>query len=258
MIRPRFHTPTSLAHAHALLDELQNAVLVAGGQWLVPRLSRGDGAAEHLISTHQLNELRGITLADDGLTIGAGETHRAIAGSADVQRHCTLLAHIASQIGDPATRNRGTLGGGLCAAPQHSDYSLALLGLDAVLNTTHRSLPADEFLSSSERTPFAQNEILVSVRFQVSGSGAFEKIANRASKIADAALLVTQFNDQQFRVVIAGKNCAPQRQIKIEPKLEAGEDVTLSDWSSPERPLDPFFASQLDALWDQAKTALLD
>ncbi len=255
MTRPRFHTPTSLTQAQALLDEAQNAVLVAGGQWLVPRLSRGDDAAEDLVSTHQLNELRGITLGDDGLTIGAGETHRAIAESADVQRHCALLAQIASQIGDPATRNRGTLGGGLCAAPLQSDYSLALFGLDAVLNTTHRSLPADQFLSGSDRAQFAQNEILISIRFQVSRTGAFEKIANRARNTADAALLVTQLNDQQHRVVIAGERCAPQRQTKIEAKLDAGKNISPRDWSSSDSSLDPFFASQLDALWDQTKTA---
>ena len=252
MFRPRFHTPTTLEEAEALLKATPSTALVAGGQWIVPRLSRGDDQADHLISTHRIGALKGIQVSGETLTLGAAETHSAIAKSETVRERCPVLAEIAGQIGDPATRNCGTLGGGLCADALHSDYSLALLGLDAVLTTTRRQISANAFLASNNPA-LSSDEILVSVSFQTSLNATFLKRANRASNAADPALFVAPLSDDDHRLVIAGSGHPPSRLTEAEASLNTGRELSslLPEGSSPSK--DAFFASQINALWTQVQ-----
>ncbi|MEL6729176.1 MAG: FAD binding domain-containing protein [Pseudomonadota bacterium] len=249
MIKPRFSAPETLAEAQALLAGSGAAALVAGGQWIVPRLRRGADPAEHLISTHRLNELRGINYADGRLTIGAAETHAAIATADIVQNQCPVLAQIAGQIGDPATRNRGTLGGGLCADAARSDYSLALLGLDAVLTTSRRQISAGTLFAASDTPAFEHDEILVYVSFQPSTQASFRKRANRASNSADAAIFVSRQPDRSHRVAVMGAHFPPARLTDIETKLDQGADVESLQPFPSETAKSDYYTSQINTLW---------
>src|SRR4051794_25601406 len=68
-----------------------------------------------LVDLNGLHELKGIELAGDGtLTIGAMTTYTELAASAEAKAR-PILGEVASTIADVQVRNRGTVGGNVCA-----------------------------------------------------------------------------------------------------------------------------------------------
>ena len=122
----------SVAEAGELLAKHPNAKLLAGGHSLIPLLKLRLATPETVIDIGRIADLHGITV-NDQLTIGALSTHADIASSTDVQQHATALADAASQVGDPAVRNRGTIGGNIAHADPASDLPTVLVSLGATL-----------------------------------------------------------------------------------------------------------------------------
>ena len=65
------------------------------------------------------------------------------------------LAHLASLIGDPAVRYRGTIGGSLANNDPAADYPAAVLALGATVKTNKRSISADDFFKGLFTTALA-------------------------------------------------------------------------------------------------------
>jgi aerobic carbon-monoxide dehydrogenase medium subunit len=89
------------------------AKLLAGGQSLLPTMRMGLATPETVVDLGALADLRGITVANGVVKIGAMTTHATVAASAEVQKAIPALADLAGRIGDRQVRNRGTLGGSL-------------------------------------------------------------------------------------------------------------------------------------------------
>lgn len=66
-----------------------------------------------VIDLAKIKELIGIEASGDTLTIKAATTHYDVAKSAAAQKAIPALAYLASLIGDPAVRHRGTIGGSI-------------------------------------------------------------------------------------------------------------------------------------------------
>ena len=81
--------------------------------------------------------------------MGALTSHHDLAQSEPAGRELPLLAHAASQVGDPQVRHRGTIGGSLAHADPAADLPAVLLALDATLVTRgpsgSREIAAGEF-----------------------------------------------------------------------------------------------------------------
>ncbi|MHA7899521.1 MAG: FAD binding domain-containing protein [Henriciella sp.] len=255
-IKPQLHTPDTIAAARDLLAQDGTAVLIAGGQWLTPQLRSGTQTPEHIISLHRVKELHGIRQKENRIEIGAAETHHAISQSQLVQSALPGLAQIAAQIGDPATRQRGTIGGGLCAAPGQCDYSLALLGLDAQITTTHRSLTAVEFLDPSNPATMDQDEILISISLFTSPRTLFAKIPHPAANSAAVGVFAAELSGDRCRLAIMGDGVWPQRLTDIESRMGAWPFSTVFDWPAALERENPFFVSRLDALWRRGQKDL--
>ena len=247
-----FQSPKSLADARSLLERAEGAVLVAGGQWLVPFLKSGDVTAHHLISLQQVAELRRIDCDGETATIGAGETHEALARSSIITTKLPILVRIAGQIGDPATRHRGTLGGAFGSEPARSDYAGVWMGLNGEMKTTHRALSAEEFFSSQDHTPLHANEIIVSLKFQVPKWAAYQKIPHPAANHAEVGLFIGQLQNKSWRVIALSDKNGPMRLNSLEAQLEAGAKPAQLTWPEELVQTAPFFASRLRALMDRA------
>jgi carbon-monoxide dehydrogenase medium subunit len=74
-----YHRPERLDEALALLDEHGfDAKVLAGGQILIPMMSAGLAAPEHLVDVNQLPGLDLVTVADGQVRIGALVRHAAL------------------------------------------------------------------------------------------------------------------------------------------------------------------------------------
>lgn len=256
MTKPQLHTPSTIAAARDLLAQDGPAILIAGGQWLTAQLRSGTQTPGHIISLHRINDLRGICHKDNRVEIGAAETHRAISRSEIIQTALPGLAQMAAQIGDPATRQRGTIGGGLCAAPGQCDYSLALLGLDAQITTTHRTLTAVEFLDTPKSALMGQDEILLSISFCTTPRTLFAKIPHPAANSAAVGVFAAGLSGDRSRLAIIGDGVWPQRLTHIEPHMGAWPFSTRFDWPAGLERENPFFVSRLNALWRRGQKQL--
>src|SRR6202030_2005924 len=126
-----YHKPTSLNEVANLLGANEEAKLVAGGMTLVPTLKLRLAKPSDLVDLAAIGGLNGIKEESGALTIGAMTRHAEVNRSAEVKRMIPALAALAGMIGDPAVRNRGTIGGSVSNNDPGADYSAALGGLGA-------------------------------------------------------------------------------------------------------------------------------
>jgi 4-hydroxybenzoyl-CoA reductase subunit beta len=107
-----YFRPRSLKEASKILADLgSDAMLVAGGTDVYPKMKRGQFTPHHLISLRALRELKGIRQSKDGLWIGAGESLTAVSNHRLITKHFPALAHAAESVSTPQLRNMGTIGG---------------------------------------------------------------------------------------------------------------------------------------------------
>ncbi len=151
----------------ALAAHGEEARLLAGGQSLVPALNMRLLAPRLLIDINGVAELRGLREQDGGLRIGALTRHAELARSPLVARLAPLLSQAAPQIGHPAIRNRGTLGGSLAFADPAAELPACAIALDAAILLRSRSgarrVRAAEFFKGLYETALAPDEMIEAV-----------------------------------------------------------------------------------------------
>ena len=186
-----YYRARSVADAHQLLAAHPGAKLLAGGHSLLPLLKLRLAAPPALVDIGRIPELRGISRQGDLIRIGALATHAELAASADLRSAAPALADAASMVGDPAVRNRGTIGGNVAHADPASDLPTVLVALDARLLASgpggERTIPADQFFTGIMTTALAEDEILTAIELPASSKGqgaAYEKFSHPASRYA--------------------------------------------------------------------------
>jgi carbon-monoxide dehydrogenase medium subunit len=120
-----------------------------------------------VIDLAKIKDLIGIEPTDAGIMIEAATTHYDVANSGAVQKAILALAHLASLIGDPAVRHRGTVGGSLANNDPAANYPAAVLALGATIKTNGRSISADDFFKGLFSTALDDGEIITAVSFPV-------------------------------------------------------------------------------------------
>jgi aerobic carbon-monoxide dehydrogenase medium subunit len=193
----------SLKEAGDMLAAHADAKLLAGGMTLIPTLKARLAQPSHLIDIGGIAELTGIEAKDGKLTIGAATKHVEVAKSAVVKKAIPALAYLASQIGDPQVRNRGTIGGSLANNDPAADYPSAALALNATIVTNKRQIAADDFFQGMFATALGAGEMIVKVVFPVPAKAAYEKFPHPASGYAMAGSFIAQ-NAKGVRVAITG------------------------------------------------------
>lgn len=215
-----YYRPATLAEAQALLADHTGARVLAGGQSLIPAMKIDLAAPAALVSLRALAELRGVRADRLHVEIGAMTTHADVAASPDVRGAIPALASMAEKIGDAQVRNRGTLGGSIAHADPAADYPAAVLGLDAVVVTQRREIPAHDFFRGMLSTALEPAEIIVSVRFPVPQCAAYMKFGSPASKFAIVGVLVAR-TAEGVRVAVTGAGRRVFRQRAMEEALSA-------------------------------------
>ncbi len=120
----------------------------AGGTDLMVLLEAGKLTHKHYVNIWNLDELRGIEITEDAVTLRALTTYTDVQANAVLREEFPMLCQAAQETGGLAIQNRGTLGGNIVNASPAADSPPALLAYDAEL----------ELISSSgaRRIPYAK------------------------------------------------------------------------------------------------------
>lgn len=203
MYETNYHKAVSVAEATAMLSGADDGKFLSGGQTLIPTMKQRLAAPSDLIDISKIDEMSGITIEGKRVTIGAATTHADVASHGGLQKACPALSHLAGMIGDPHVRNRGTLGGSIANNDPAADYPAAMVGLNATINTSKRSMDADAFFTGMFETALDEDEMVVSVSFDCPDAAAYEKFPNPASRYAMAGVFVAQ-SGGAARVAVTG------------------------------------------------------
>lgn len=217
----KYRRAKSVADAEALLKASPDAKLLAGGQTLVAAMKMRLANPSDLVDISGLKELTYIRVVGDAVAIGAGTTHFDVATSAEVSRAIPALAYLASIIGDPAVRHKGTLGGSVANNDPAADYPAAVLGLNATIRTNKRSIASDEFFTGMFSTALAEGEIITEVSFPVPLKASYKKFPNPASRYAMAGVFIAKTKDG-VRVAVTGAGPCVFRVPAMESALAKG------------------------------------
>ena len=193
--------PTSITEAVAALSS-DEAQALGGGQTLIPTLKQRLAAPGKLVSLGNIDEMKGVCTSDDGaVCIGGATTHASVA--ADAATLYPALANMASHIGDPAVRNRGTIGGSLANNDPSACYPAAALGSGATIVTNAREIAADDYFQGLFTTALEDGEIITEVRFPVPSAANYQKFVQPASRFALVGVFVAKYADG-VRVAVTG------------------------------------------------------
>jgi len=195
-----FEKPGTIADAVAAMAG-EDAQALGGGQTLIPTMKQRLASPATLVSLTGIGEMQGVCTGDDGaLCIGGATTHGTVAAEAGAY---PALAALAGQIGDPAVRNRGTIGGSLANNDPSACYPAAALGSGGTIKTNAREIAADDYFQGMFETALDEGEIITEVRFPVPEVAHYEKFVQPASRFALVGVYVAKYADG-VRVAVTG------------------------------------------------------
>ena len=226
MYATTYHRPSSVDEAASLFAKGTEAKYLAGGHTLIPVMKQRLAAPSDVIDLAKIKELIGIETSGDTLTIKAATPHYDVAQSADAQKAIPALAYLASLIGDPAVRHRGTIGGSIANNDPAADYPAALLALGATVKTNKRSISADDFFKGLFTTALADGEIITAVSFPIPAKAGYAKFPHPASRFALTGVFVAKTKGGDVRVAVTG---ASQSGVM---RVAAMESALKANWSA--------------------------
>lgn len=192
------------------------AVVIAGGQSLIPMLALRVAPADTLVHVGRIEALRGVTPIDGGVRIGAAVTHAEIEDGKIGGNAGGFLQRVAAGIAYRAVRNHGTIGGSMGLADPAADWPVVLLALDARVNITGPGITGpgdarveavDQFLRGAYTTSLAQGEIITSFDVPeppVSTRLGHAKVCRKSGAFAMSIGCVVRCPGQAVRVVVGG------------------------------------------------------
>jgi carbon-monoxide dehydrogenase medium subunit len=199
----KYVRPNSLRQAANMLAKDPDAKILAGGHSLLPAMKLRLAKHTQLLDIGRIEGINTIELKGRSLVIGAMARHVEVANSPVVKEALPALAKMAGEIGDPAVRHRGTIGGSLANNDPNADYPAAVLGLGAMIITNKRRIAADDFFKGMFDTVLEPDEIIVKVSFPLARKAAYMKFKHPASGFALVGVFVSK-RSSDIRVAVTG------------------------------------------------------
>jgi carbon-monoxide dehydrogenase medium subunit len=235
MYETTYHRPSSIDEAAALFAKGKESKYLAGGHTLIPVMKQRLASPSDVIDLGKVKDLVGIDVSGDNVTIKAATTHYDVANSSAVQKAIPALAHLASVIGDPAVRHRGTIGGSIANNDPSADYPAAVLALGATIQTNKRTIQADDFFKGLFTTALADGEIITAVSFPIAAKAGYSKFPNPASRFALTGVFVAKIKSGDVRAAATGASSSgvmrvPAIEVALKANWSAGalDNVKIS------------------------------
>jgi CO/xanthine dehydrogenase FAD-binding subunit len=213
MIEPPLVSPTTLSDAYQLLAESAYRPIAGGTDVLVQLSGQLGPPPDRLLDLWSLNELRGIGLDGDALTLGALTTYTEIRRSAVCRDLLPVLVEAAATIGAAQIQNRGTLGGNIANASPAGDTLPVLLATDALMVVGsvrgEREVPASAFWTGYRQTALRPDEIVIRIRIPLVANRQvrFRKIGTRRAQAISKVVLALSW--------VAPTAAAPWQSVRL-------------------------------------------
>jgi carbon-monoxide dehydrogenase medium subunit len=213
-----YHQAKNVEDAAKLVSGAEDGKLMAGGMTLIPTLKQRLAKPSDVVDLGKIAELKGIKKEGNNIVIGAMTRHFDVANSDVVKSAIPGLAGLAAHIGDPAVRNRGTMGGSVANNDPAADYPSAVVALNATVITNKRKIAADDFFKGLFETALEPNELITAISFPIPDKSAYMKFPNPASRYAIVGVYVAKTGGN-VRVAVTGAGSFVFRQKEMEAAL---------------------------------------
>ena len=204
------------AASKRLTEGAGGAVIIAGGQSLMPLLALRVAPADVLVDINDIDALRVTHRIAGGARIGAGITHAEIEDGEIEDPSGGLMKRIAAGIAYRSIRNHGTIGGSVALADPAADWPACLLALGASVHVAgvsgNRTEPIDDFLRGAYTTSLAVGEIIVAFDIPALQAGArigWSKVVRKSGAFAMSIGCVIREPSKRASVVLGGTTTRP-------------------------------------------------
>jgi aerobic carbon-monoxide dehydrogenase medium subunit len=267
-----YQAPGTLREAIDLLASNPEAVVIAGGQSLMPVLAFRLATPSLLVDLRRLTGLGDIAVDDDGFRLGALVRWRAIENDQRLAAAHPLLHAAVAHVAHYQIRNRGTVGGSLA----HADPAAELPGVAVTCEgditlfgpTGSRTVRAGEFFTGPLSTLRQPDEIITDLNLPKWPSGrrwAFRKYARREGDFALAGILLFYDEDRQgalsnAHVGVIGACPRPHRLTGVETLLSGraiDDDLIRQAAAAAAEDVDPPDDLHADAVYRRGLAATL-
>lgn len=191
----RYEAPRTLKDAVIALAGDPDAMVLAGGQSLLPALNFRLAAPSLLVDIQHVKELKGISIDGGEIIVKAMTRHRELELDQRVRKANPLLAETLAHVAHIPIRNRGTIVGSLCHADGAAELPLLLVLLGGHMAVEgpagRRQIEADRFFRFHLTTARQHDEIAVEARFPILADGdgwAFDEMTRRHGDYAIAGV----------------------------------------------------------------------
>ena len=193
----------ALAGGYARARDVQHALdlladadgmgrVLAGGQSLIAAMNMRLSTGDMLVDISRIADLRGVSVADGVLRIGALTRHADIGTDPLVAQHAPLLAQAVHHIAHAAIRNRGTIGGALAHADPAAEFPACMLALGGTIHLQGpdgtRQVAAEDFFIDVFETAIAEGEILTAITLPLLETDERHLLIETARRSGDYAL----------------------------------------------------------------------
>ena len=181
-----YRAPTTIDEAIGLLASDTDAMVLAGGQSLMPAMNFRVANPTMLVDIQHVEGLKGIVVENGQISIKAMTRHRELELDPNVRRANPLISETMQHVAHIPIRNRGTIVGSLCHADPSAEVPLLFVLLDGILVArgpeATRHIPAQQFFQSFLTTARQHDEIVVEAQLPVLPEGAgwaFDEVTRR-------------------------------------------------------------------------------
>lgn len=216
----------------ALAEHGDEAKLMAGGHSLIPLMKFRLATPGVIVDIGRLSDLSYVRESGGHVAIGALTTHRELETSQVLKAQAPMLAHVASKVGDPAVRHKGTLGGSIAHADPASDLPAALLALGGSVIARgpngEREIAAGDLFTGFLETSLAPDELMTEIRIPNAANAgwSYQKFQRRAQDWAIVAVAaVVPKNNDPAKVALVNMGSTPMTSAAVESALASGASI---------------------------------
>jgi xanthine dehydrogenase small subunit len=232
-VEPPVVSPRGLAEAYTILGDGPIRPIAGGTDLMVALTGELGEPPDRMLDLWRLDELRGIALEGDTISLGALTTYTEIRRSTLCREHLPVLVEAAATIGAAQIQNRGTLGGNVVNASPAGDTLPVLLAADAsfVLGSARgeRTVAATEFWPAYRQTALAPDELLLRIRIPLLAGRElrFRKVGTRRAQSISKVVVALGWRDPgpsgpwtDVRLALGSVAATPIRATATEAALE--------------------------------------